>query len=465
MKPLRVRFLDHWQAQPWTVAGERVAVACSGGLDSLVLLHLLRFAAPQLDVQLAAAHFDHGMRPGSASDAEWLQGLAGAWGVPLHRDRAAKTPESEAAARILRYGFLEGLVRSNEVEWVLTAHQADDQVETVLFRILRGTGLDGLRGIPASRDPGILRPLLPFTRTDLEEYARVCRLRPRIDPTNASTRFARNRVRHQLLPLLEDIHPGARGALLRLARNSRRTIEAFDALVDLQLERVTVEKGGTQIVLDRDRAMEYTDSVIGALIRHATNVLGFRLTEAGTASAVEFIRTGPSGARLDLPGPLYLARELGRVRVSSSGSGLGGAAEEVTGNQLLDIETPGSGEGEICLSGRRFQVRWGSGSGPGRGDAPEGGWEWTEFRSDDLRFPLRIRGWLPGDRIRISGGRKKLKKVFRELKVPRLERPRLPLVVDSEGLVIWLSGQLGARGSHGREEGGWGLGVRDLGNA
>ena len=464
MKPLSVRFLDHWEAQGWTLPGDRVAVACSGGLDSLVLLHLLRFSAPQLDVQLTTAHFDHGMRPGSASDAEWLRGLVGAWGVPLHRERATKTPGSEAAARVLRYGFLEGLVRSNEVDWVLTAHQADDQVETVLFRILRGTGLDGLRGIPASRDPGILRPLLPFTRTDLEEYARVSHLRPRIDPTNACTRFARNRVRHQLLPLLEDVHPGARGALLRLARNSKRTTEALDALVDLHLERVMVEKEGSQIVLDRAAVVEYPDSVIGALIRRATTVLGLGLSEAGTASAVEFIRTGSNGARVDLPGPLSLAREFGQLWVSDSGSGLRGATEEVAEKQLLDIETPGSGEGEVCLSGRRFQVRWGLMSGPGRGEGLEDGWEWAEFLPDDLSFPLRIRGWHPGDRIRISGGRKKLKKVFRESQVSLSERRRLPLIVDSEGLVVWLLGRASTLGAHGGEEGGWRFGVRDLGN-
>ncbi len=466
MKPLSIRFLDHWDRQGWIGPGERVAVACSGGLDSIVLLHLIRFGAQELDLQVAAAHFDHGMRAGSGADAQWLRGLTRCWGVPLHLERAAEVPHSEADARDLRYRFLEGLVRDERCDSVLTAHHADDQVETILFRILRGTGLDGLGGIPASRDPGILRPLLPFGRADLEDYARRCHLRSRRDPSNASLRFARNRLRHRVLPLLEDTHPGARDALLRLARISKRTAEAMNVLIDLQLDRVIAERGGGQVVLERGPLLEFPDSVMSVLIRRAAATLGFGLTEAGTASAVEFIRSGASGTRVDLPGRACLAREFDRVRVFASEISEGRAAEMAPGEQSLEIRVPGSGSGEICLSGWRFRVCWGttSYSDPQTEGGADGGWEWTEFVPGSLSFPILVRGWRPGDRMRIRSGRKKLKKVFRESQVPRHERDRIPVIVDSEGLVVWFVGHAPSEwgASQGQTDDPWRLGVRTL---
>ena len=447
--------------------GDRVTVACSGGLDSLVLLHLLRFSAPGLCLQVSAAHFDHAMRPGSAVDATWLRGLTGAWRVPLHQGRAPEAPKSEAQARLLRYRFLEGLLEDGKMDRVLTAHQADDQVETILFRILRGTGLEGLRGIPAVRQPGILRPFLPFTREELEDYANEARIRPRVDPTNASPRFARNRLRGQLLPLLEETHPGARASLLRLARNSGRAIQALDVLVGRQLEALTVASSGREIVLDRGQLLDFPESVIGALVRRATAVLGFGLTEAGTASAVEFIRTRRSGARLDLRGAVRLTREFDRIRIEGMGRQGRESVGEATDGPPIEIGVPGTGRGELCLAGHRFQVRWEAISETSRGKVEwvSEEWDWGEFAPDDLSFPLSMRGWRPGDRIRIRGGRKKLKKVLRESRVPLSERDRLPVLVDSEGLVVWLPGQVsGSTGSHEAREGGWRLGLRGRGN-
>jgi tRNA(Ile)-lysidine synthase len=130
--------MERWRERGWGPAGTRVAVACSGGLDSLVLLHLFRFSLRPLGLEVDVAHFDHRMRPESGADAEWISELAKRWGIGLHLDRATTPPHDEASARALRYIFLEGLVRRGHVERVLTAHHSDDQVETVLFRIVRG---------------------------------------------------------------------------------------------------------------------------------------------------------------------------------------------------------------------------------------------------------------------------------------------------------------------------------------
>ena len=145
--------------------GAHVLAAVSGGADSVVLLHLLRFAGDELGITVSAAHFDHAMRPGSAPDAEWVAGLCAAWGVPLVRRRADRALRSEAEAREARYAFLAGARGRVEADWIATAHHADDQAETVLFRALRGTGVAGLAGIaPVDAARRLVRPLLPFRR-------------------------------------------------------------------------------------------------------------------------------------------------------------------------------------------------------------------------------------------------------------------------------------------------------------
>ncbi len=181
-----------------------LVVAFSGGLDSCALLHVLRFALRPV-AHLVAAHFDHGMRPGSVADAAWARGVCTAWGVEYASERAASPPAGEADARDARYDFLERMRRRYAPALVLTAHHADDQAETVLFRILRGTGIDGLRGMPAAREPGIVRPMLGLWREELEAYAASVGLRWREDPTNEHLGYARRaegtrprgRLRHQ----------------------------------------------------------------------------------------------------------------------------------------------------------------------------------------------------------------------------------------------------------------------------
>ena len=466
MSSLADRFVRHWEGQEWTQPGDRVVVACSGGLDSLVLLHLLRFRSARLGIDLSAAHFDHRMREGSSADAEWLRGLAAAWGVPLRAEHARDAPRNETEARELRYRFLESVARDGAGATVLTAHHSDDQVETILFRIVRGTGVEGLRGIPAAREPGLVRPLLPFARAELEAYASSHRLRPRVDPSNTSPRFTRNRIRHDVLPLLEQTHSGAAVALLRLSRNAERTLDAFESLLDLQLGWLPEGRGCPNIMIDKAPMNAFPDSVVGALARRAAARLGVRLSEAGTALAVEFMRTGANGRGVDLAGPLRLERESEQFRVLRPASDRPRAPESTVGNDGLEISVPGKGEGALSLSGRSYRVRWGSAPSAASSLAmrPPTGWVWAAFAPDRLSFPLRVRGWRAGDRVRIRDGRKKLRKVFREAGVPRGERNRLPVLVDSDGLVVWLPGRFpGLRGSQREDAPSWAVGFSDLG--
>jgi tRNA(Ile)-lysidine synthase len=458
MASLPDRLRARWEAGGWTRPGARVVVACSGGVDSMVLLHVLRFSLPELGLVVEAAHFDHTMREGSGRDALWVRGVARGWDVPFHGGKASRRPGGEEDARRLRYDFLEGVRLDRKARWVLTAHHADDQVETLLFRMVRGTGIQGLRGIPTVRAPGILRPLLPFGREQVEEYARDHRIPRRDDPTNLSRDYGRNRIRLDVLPLLEEVHPGARRGFLRLARNAARTLDALDELLVPLEEEVVLERGGGFVVVDREAFLRYPPSVRRALLRRLIRWAGPVPGEAGTGRALSFITSGPSGGRLELPGRLILDRDFDRIRIGADPE----AAPRTPGKgdeAPLVISGPDAGQGEFVLAGRPFQVRWGPGQeagGPG-----EGGWR-TSFDPGTLRFPLELRGWRPGDRTRTPGGGRKLKKLFGELRVPIGERHALPLLVDATGLILWIPGRHRVPGASAGPSGeAWTMGVAD----
>jgi len=248
--------LREWRQRGWPLRGERVLVAVSGGADSTALLLALEELKEKglLGVELKAAHLDHGLRgEESAGDARWVGRVAREHGFECVVGRAS-LPEArenlEQAARRARYEFLAGAARACGARAVLAAHTLDDQAETVLLRLLRGSGAEGLGGMAPERaleaggEVRLRRPLLAWARrADTEGYCRERGVEFRADEMNRDERFARVRVRHKLLPLLESFNPRAAEALARTASLLREDSAALDELAAALLEEARAAAG------------------------------------------------------------------------------------------------------------------------------------------------------------------------------------------------------------------------------
>lgn len=450
-------------------AGARaVVVAASGGLDSMTLLHLLRHcgAAPE-GAQLHAAHFDHAMRPESDADARWVAGVCRKWGVPAHVGRAAEPVRTEAEGRELRYRFLEETRRSLAVEKavVATAHTADDQAETVLFRIARGSGPAGLAGVRPWRSPGVARPLLPFWRKQVRAFARSRSVPFRDDPSNLDSRWVRNRLRRTVLPALEDAVPGASAALAAHADISRLQSRALIELLDECIARLTVPAGpgplpSPALSLDRDALLLLSDAVLPHVLRRAAARVGSDLGRNATAALARFARQSQSGKRMDMPGGVVAEVSLGRLHFlaarppapalsapsasASSGPSRSAArppmprpsAPSPSPARRVDVASP-AGEASYAHAGLQVRVAWGPSRLPAFPHV-------ASFGVAGPSLQLVVRPWKPGDRVAMPYGRKKVKKLLLEARVPRPARAAAPVVAVPGGPVLWVPGAMAA---------------------
>jgi tRNA(Ile)-lysidine synthase len=395
---------------PWRAA-PALRVALSGGLDSTVLLHLLAgLARREALPALSAIHIDHGLQAFSAAWAVHCTQLCHSLGIELHVEavQVPVTASLEEAARDARYAAFARHLRAGEV--LLLAQHADDQVETLLFRLLRGAGVRGLAGMPVQRVLGqgmLLRPLLGVPRSELEGYARAHRLVWVEDPSNADCRFSRNMLRQQVLPLLEQRWPAARSSLLRSAQHLAEAQQLLDELAELDLRAAAPLSAGLQLPLP-SLQLQALRGLSEARQRNALRVFLAPLTELPDArhwAGWCDLRDAGEAAR-----PVWkLAR--GELRRAGdrlwwlSGTWLKPVSGvQVWGNPAQPLQLPGNG----CLS---FA-----------GEIPQG--------------PLSVRYRQGGEVLVLPGrGHRDLKRLLNEREVPAFVRERLPLLYRHDQLL------------------------------
>ncbi len=482
---LAERFRAGLAKAEWPKEAPAVVVGVSGGLDSMTLLHLflrLRRGARRRPAfpEIVAAHLDHRMSPGSAAVAQWVEDTCEEWGVPCRTGAVPSPPRSEAEGRSLRYRFFEEARREAGPGAVAaTGHTADDQAETVLFRIARGAGPRGMTAVLPERPPGVVRPLLPFWRRELAAYAAEHRIPFREDPTNRDLRWTRNRLRHEVLPALEDAVPGAASALAALAGASRTHVEALDHLLDDQIAalgaRGTSASRATdstshllddQIAalaararssspapappagacpepmarpapvppngfdLDHQRLLALPDAVVAQALRRAVLRLGGRLGRAATRDLLRFAKESQSGRRISVPGGVTVTRDLDCLRIEV-GDPPAASLEHPAVQEV--VVAGGKGEGRFAKGRLEVHAAW--------GPAPPADFPFVApFVPGEVRFPLAVRPWRPGDRIEARCGKKKVKKLLLEARIPTDRRTGYPVLADATGKLLWVPG-------------------------
>lgn len=423
--------------------GGVLLVAVSGGPDSVCLLHLLHRLREALGVDLHVGHLNHMLRGAdAAADAHYVAEMAQRLGIAAtveNRDVAAYRKEHrlslEQAAREVRYDFYCEVARSIGASHVALGHTEDDQVETIVMHLVRGAGLTGLRGMQPrtvwqakSGSVVLLRPLLEVTRAETEEYCRTHRLEPRMDFSNYSPAFLRNRLRHQVIPLLQSCNPNIGGTLLRTARAAADDLSYIEERVSLAWSGV-VKMQANGAMLDTEALLSLHPSLRRHLLRR---VLGAVLGDVADIHWVHIDKmmdalAKPAGKRLSLPRGLVLHVGYGACFVTGSG-------EDACPFPLLEGEYALNVPGDSRFSGWHAKARLKAGNGH------PGGFEACIDVGETGR-DLVVRGRKVGDRFQPLGmsESKKLQDFMVDAKIPRAWRDRVPLVCAPRG-IVWVVG-------------------------
>lgn len=376
--------------------GDRVICAVSGGTDSVALLVALYLLRENLGITLEAAHFNHRLR-GEESDGDeaFVKALCDRYEIPLHLGSGEIVPGKkglEAAAREARYAFLRGLPGK-----IATAHTADDNAETVLLHLVRGTGLKGLGGI-APVNGRVIRPMLTVTRREVELFSAEYALPHREDSTNATDLFLRNRIRRKVMPLLAQENPSLAETMSTMALGLREDEKYLSQMAGEALPAVT-------------ELREMHPALRVRVLERFLKENGVPEPEKRHIALMEqLVFSDKPSARADFPGGVVIARRYDTLEALGEAQPL---PERVLEGGL---ELPELGLRAVCVAAEEIV------------NTPD---TFTVVP----RGKMVIRSRCPGDRILLSGGTKSLKKLFIDRKIPARQRNQIPVVCDEAGIL------------------------------
>ena len=438
------KLLKHVKRLGLLSPGDRVAVAVSGGPDSVALLQVLYAWRDPLELELAVVHIEHGLREKeSMDDAMFVEQLSQQLGLPFFLKQINLKPLLEerkgesvqAVARERRYEQLWAVAQEWEATKVAVGHTQDDQAETVLMSMLRGAGLAGLSGMPAQRPPCVIRPFLQVSRSEILQYLATKQCEFRVDSSNESPKYMRNRLRHELIPLLKTFNPKVVSILSRQAAILREEHHYLDDIAKAALELVKVSHTSDCVVWSRSRLLTFPVPIqrrmivltMGALW-HKPSQLRFEAVD----TILQHVIYGISGASARFAG-LDVVREYDRVtfvKVSVDHTSHLKQALSCVWSFPGSIHWPVTGqtiEGKI-KDMETISIR--------RNDSV------AYLDADQFSHELVVRSWKPGDYFfpyGMGGQRKKIQDFFSDTKVHQAERSKIPLVVAPEG-ILWVGG-------------------------
>ncbi len=448
MSPLLEKVREAIQAFS-VLAGEKVVVAVSGGPDSVCLLHLLKSLFPACPLKLHVAHLNHGLRPEATDEARFVEGLSSAWGLSFTTKTvdAAQYREKESIqvqARRLRYHFLRELARNNGAQWIALGHNADDQAETFLMRMLRGSGLRGLSGIPAMRDDIIIRPLLACTRSEIMAELVDQGISFVEDPSNKKIVYQRNKIRQHLMPILQSYNPKIKATLCREAALLRDENDFIEQSLSAILPSLEIRFDHRSVVFEIEKIVSLHPALQRRVLLFGIDRLGAQLGFEAVEAIRQQMMQSKSGAKLSLPQSLISERR-GRglqIMKTEQSSRRKSEWQEIEEKVLHEIK-PSISNLNIDLPDWEMKLKV-SLSHKREESAPVHSLSTciASFDFDNIPLPLSLRSWRPGDRfvpLGLRGHHKKLQDFFVDHKVEKSERHRRPLLCCREG-ILWVLG-------------------------
>ncbi|MGI9534024.1 MAG: tRNA lysidine(34) synthetase TilS [Thermodesulfobacteriota bacterium] len=411
--------------------GDKVIVALSGGSDSVGLLHLL-ISLKGLNIKLIAAHFNHKLRGDeSERDVIFVKKIVKKFGVEFEYGEAEagdydiKGVSPEDAARRLRYKFLNGVLKKCKAHKIATAHTLDDQAETVIMRIIRGSGSHGLSGIPPVNDY-IIRPIIEIQKQEIREYLKLNKISWIEDSSNSSTQYQRNKIRLELFPLLDEINPGINQVLSRSSEIFRIESDFITQCVNNVFKSIIVRKtfgyiGQSKKYLSQNKAVR-----LGTL-RKTVELLKGDLKSVSAIHPLaidEMIESDKSSGEIILPGNIRFNKGYKLFCLSDKSGFNENFSYEINDEGKYSFENGLKVSVEVTTDKSKWK------------DESVG-----FFSAKKVRFPIIIRNYKPGDRFRPLGlnGYKKIKDLFINEKIPRFLRKTIPVFETADG-IIWVGG-------------------------
>jgi tRNA(Ile)-lysidine synthase len=434
---VRERVLSYIRRHSLMRPGDRVGVAVSGGADSVALLRLLLEARAELGIVLSVVHFNHRIRGAEAdADEHFVRQLAGGFDLEFHGD-SADTPayatshklSLEAAARSLRYAFFDRLAADSAVHRVATAHTRDDQAETVLMRFLRGSGTKGLAGLyphlgNRKLETGncVVRPLLEVSRAELRAFLEQLGQGWREDQSNADISFARNRLRHEIVPVLRQLNPALDQSLGQTAEIARAEEDFWQQQVRCLLPPIDDNHG-----LDLSRLLMQPLALQRRLVRALAERHGLQLEFHHVEQLLALAGAHSPSSALELPHGWEAVRRRQELWIRRRCQ---------TQQEQCAYDLPLPVPGEIEVAGMRLRA-----SVVSRGNEPESSVHCALLDPALAGKQLRVRNWRAGDRYWPAHTRepKKLKELLQARHIPREQKLFWPVVL-SGGQIVWVPG-------------------------
>ena len=415
--------------------GDKIVVGLSGGPDSVCLLHILNRLKKEWDLEIYAAHLNHQIRGLEAQkDAFYVSKLCEEMGITFFI-KSINVPEYcekngvsiEEGARKLRYEMFNEIKVNTKSNKIAIGHNLNDQAETILMRIMRGTGLQGLKGIDYIRDGIIIRPILDIDRKDIEEYCEEYKLNPRIDKSNLESIYTRNKIRLDLIPYMKDnFNSNVIESIVRMGNSLRNDNDYIENEALNKFKEVSVlTEDGIKINIDSYKNLH--NSIKVRVLRYAIkNLLGDTnfIDQKHIDDIIELEDDSKIDKMLNLPRGIFVYRKKDSILL---------ADREVV---IEDVEycynVPSNGLKKINEIGLIVQTEVMSIEQYKRSKSDKSS-QWFDFKK--IKGGVVVRSRRPGDKIKLSGGSKKVKDLFIDLKIPKEHRCRIPVISDQEGIL------------------------------